>query len=150
MSDTFYIGQPDYLEKLNDVANAAFIVNYDDIGAAWSNGLAEIQLSSALTIPRVVKFDCTISSLTVIGLGVGEGVGSCQIDIRKASYSAYPTTASITAENYPTITSGRKFRTSTFTGWTSLNLSRGDIVEFDLLSTSGFSSVFVFMEIRPR
>jgi hypothetical protein len=68
--------------------------------------------------------------------------GSIQIDLKKGSYSTFPTTTSITSTNYISITSGYKNTDSTLTGW-GITFSQGDIYEFTVISASTLTKVNV-------
>ena len=68
--------------------------------------------------------------------------GSIQIDLKKGSYSIFPTTTSITSTNYISITSGYKNTDSTLTGW-GITFSQGDIYEFTVISASTLTKVNV-------
>lgn len=86
----------------------------------------------------VIPFACTISGWTLMG----DAVGSIQLDIWKASYSAYPpsVTNSITATNKPQIVSGIKASSTALTGWTT-SIAANDILVFNVDSASGISRV---------
>jgi hypothetical protein len=66
--------------------------------------------------------------------------GSIQIDLKKGSYSTFPTTTSITSTNYISITSGYKNTDITLTGW-GITFSQGDIYEFTVISASTLTNV---------
>jgi hypothetical protein len=66
--------------------------------------------------------------------------GSIQIDLKKGSYSTFPTTTSITSTNYISITSGYKNTDTTLTGW-GITFSQGDIYEFTVISASTLTNV---------
>ena len=68
--------------------------------------------------------------------------GSIQIDLKKANYSSFPTTTSITSTNYISISSGYKNTNSTLTGW-GLTFSQGDVYEFNVISASTLTKVNV-------
>ena len=86
----------------------------------------------------VIPFACTISGWTLMG----DAVGSIQLDIWKASYSAYPPSVSnsITATNKPQIVSDIKASSTVLTGWTT-SIAANDILVFNVDSASGISRV---------
>lgn len=86
----------------------------------------------------VIPFACTISGWTLMG----DAVGSIQLDIWKASYSAYPpsVTNSVTATNKPQIVSGIKASSTALTGWTT-SIAANDILVFNVDSASGINRV---------
>ena len=62
--------------------------------------------------------------------------GSCQFTVKKGSDAGYPTTTSIVASSPPSITNGRKIRSTSMSGWT-LTFAQYDVFEFYLDSVSG-------------
>lgn len=74
---------------------------------------------------RQIPFNCTITSWTVLN----DQSGSVAFDIKKSTYSGFPTDSSIVASAPPTTSSTQKNTSSTLTGWTTTLLA-GDILEF--------------------
>lgn len=72
-----------------------------------------------------IPFNCTINSWTLLA----DQSGSITVDVKKSTYSGFPTTASITASATPALSSAQKAQSSTLTGWTT-TLSAGDILEY--------------------
>lgn len=104
-----------WVEKLR---SATIVAVVDGGGVAITTG-------SKLTIQ--VPFACTIIDWTL----VADQTGSIVIDIKKATYSGFPTTSSITASAKPTLSSARKNTSSTLTGWTT-TITAGDVLEFNV------------------
>lgn len=73
--------------------------------------------------------------------------GSIVVDVKKASYSGFPTTASIAASAKPTLSAAQKSQDSTLTGWTT-SLSAGDVLEFVVDSATTVQRVLVSLKIR--
>ena len=80
----------------------------------------------------------TITSWTVVG---DQASGSIVIDVKRSTYSGFPTTTSIAGTNLPTITSAQKATDSTLSGWGSTSLTQGDIIEFVVNSCTSFTLV---------
>lgn len=72
-----------------------------------------------------IPYSCTINSNTIVANATGDIV----IDIKKSTYSGFPTTASICAAAKPTLAAAQKSTDSTLTGWTT-TINSGDIIEF--------------------
>jgi hypothetical protein len=73
----------------------------------------------------VIPFDCTIVGWTI----VSDISGSIVVDVKKATYSNFPTTTSIAGSEKPTISSARKEQDLNLTTWSGSIVS-GDILEF--------------------
>lgn len=85
---------------------------------------------------------CTITGWTIIA----DQVGSCVIDIRKATYAGYPTVTSITAAAKPTLTAATKATSTTLTGWTT-SLAAGDVLVFNIDSASTVEQVYIVLDV---
>ena len=70
--------------------------------------------------------------------------GSIQVDLKKASFSTFPTTTSVTSGNYIGMTTSLKSTNSTLTGW-SATFSQGDIYEFNVISVSTVNRVNIVL-----
>ena len=75
---------------------------------------------------------------------VGNTSGNIQVDIKKSSYSNYPTTISITNGNYIGMTSSYKNNDNILYNWL-LNFNKNDIFEFDVISTSNLNKVNIVL-----
>jgi len=78
-----------------------------------------------------VPFACTITYWQLLA----DQSGSAQITVKKGTYAAFPTTASIVASAPPNLSSAQKNQSSTLTGWTTA-ITAGDILEFNLDSVT--------------
>ena len=67
---------------------------------------------------------------------LGNDSGSISIDLKKSTYTGFPTTTSVTATNYITLTSQQKNTSSTLAGWLSVTFSSTEIYEFYVNSAS--------------
>ena len=72
-----------------------------------------------------IPYSCTINNNTIVANATGDIV----IDIKKSTYSGFPTTASICAAAKPTLAAAQKSTDSTLTDWTT-TINSGDIIEF--------------------
>lgn len=89
-----------------------------------------------------VTATCTITGWTIIG----DQTGSCVIDVLRATYGAYPSTASITGTAKPTLTTATKATSTTLTGW-STSLTAGDVLVFNVDSASAVEQVYIALEV---
>lgn len=89
-----------------------------------------------------VPYGCTINRATI----VSDQTGSIVIDVKKATYANFPTTASIAASAKPTLTSARKSQDSTLTGWTTA-ITAGDILEFVVDSVTTVTRVQLVLKV---
>lgn len=98
--------------------------------------------------PALVRIErsCRISRVTLMAYG---GTGSCVVDIWTCPYADYPPVVgdSLTGGNPPEISSGTDFEDSTLTGW-SRDLTEGDVLAFNLDSSSTFTKVVVVLEVE--
>jgi hypothetical protein len=72
--------------------------------------------------------------------------GSCVIDIKKSTYSGFPTTSSICASAKPTLSSAQKSKDSTLTGWTT-SFSADDVLEFNVDSATTVTRVNLILSV---
>jgi len=86
----------------------------------------------------------TITGWTILA----DQSGSCVIDVKKASYSGFPTTTSIGGTSKPTLSSAQKNTDSTLSGWGTTSVSAGDVFEFVVSSASTVTRVQVFITIK--
>jgi len=114
-------------------------------GATWIRGVNAI-LVPTNTVPIYIPRKSILLSGHVLTQG---GVGSCSIDVRKVPFSSYPPTGlnSITGGNYLTISSGITHQNLTLTGWNTA-LDAGDVLDFNLLSSSIFTAIYVTMVMK--
>lgn len=90
---------------------------------------------------REIPFACTITGWTILG----KESGSCVIDVKKCTYSNFPTTTSITGSEKPTLSSAQKNQDTNLTTWTTA-ISAGDILEFVVDSASTITRVNLFIQ----
>lgn len=73
----------------------------------------------------------TITQATLLA----DASGSIVVDVKKSTYSGFPTTSSICASAKPTLSSAQKSKDSTLTGWTT-SISADDVLEFNVDSAT--------------
>lgn len=89
-----------------------------------------------------VPFDCTINRATLLA----DQSGSIVVDIKKSTYSGFPTTSSICASAKPTLSSVQKSQDATLTGWTT-TVTAGDVLEFNVDSATTVTRVTVSLRV---
>lgn len=89
-----------------------------------------------------IPFACTINQVTTLA----DQSGSVVVDIKKSTYSGFPTTASICASAKPTLSSAQKAQDATLTGWTT-SVAAGDVLEFNVDSATTVTRVTVSLKV---
>jgi hypothetical protein len=102
----------------------------------------DLEITTGIKGEIEIPFNCTISAVRL----VADQVGSIVVDINKATYSAFPTTASITASAIPTISSAIKSEDLTLTGW-DVTLLEGDILQFEVDSITTIERCLVSLTL---
>lgn len=81
-----------------------------------------------------IPYACTLTAWTVLA----DQSGSCTFDVKRSTYSGFPSTTSLVGSgNAPLLSSVQK-NTAAPSGWTSVTIAAGDVLEF---SISGITSV---------
>lgn len=93
----------------------------------------------------VVPYACTINSVTLLG----NASGSIVFDIKKSTYSGFPTNTSIVASAPPTLSSVQKNQDTTLTGWTT-TVSAGDVLEFLVSSVTTVTRVNLILSVTKN
>jgi hypothetical protein len=84
----------------------------------------------------------TITGWTIIA----DQSGSCQVTIKKSTYSGFPSTSSIVASAPPILSSAQKGTSATLTGWTTA-FSKDDIMEFNLDSVTACRRLILQIQV---
>lgn len=80
-----------------------------------------------------VTYDTTIVGWTLVADAAGDAV----IDVKRAAFADFPTTASIAGTDLPTLVTEQKNRNlGPLSLWGSVLLVAGDVIEFDLVSVT--------------
>jgi hypothetical protein len=101
------------------------------------DGAGEVVTTGTIRLRRVMPFTLILTRNTLIA----NESGSIVVDVKKSTYTNFPTTASITASAKPTLSNVQKSQDSTLTGWTT-TLSKGDVIEAvidSVTSVTGFT-----------
>jgi len=93
----------------------------------------------------VLDGDYTVTGWTVIA----DQSGSIVVDVNRATYTNFPTTASIAGTELPTLSSAQKAEDLTLSSWTT-TLSARDVLEFEVDSASTVERVTVALRLVPR
>ena len=90
----------------------------------------------------VVDFNCTVTEWAI----VNDQSGAIVVDVNRATFANYPTTASIAGTELPTITAAsRKGEDRTLTTWSTI--VAGDILEFEVDSVTSSQRVTVALKV---
>lgn len=95
-----------------------------------------------------VPFDCTVTGWTILA----DQSGSIVVDIWMDGYSDFPPTnvSSITGSEKPTLSSSAKNQDLTLTTWATVDLSKGDILRFNVDSVSSVQRVTIILRVERR
>ena len=102
----------------------ARIVNYDQDLTTGSKGY--------LRLP----FECMATRWTLLA----DQSGSIVVDVKKSSYTNFPTTTSVAGSDLPTLSSAQKNTSNSLTDWGTL-WSSGDVLEFYVNSATTVTRV---------
>jgi hypothetical protein len=72
--------------------------------------------------------------------------GSIQFDVKKSSFSNYPSTTTIVGSDYPSLSGQFKASNTGITAWSGM--SAGDMIDFVINSNTDIQSVGLFIKIR--
>lgn len=89
-----------------------------------------------------LPFAGTITQATLLA----NASGSIVVDVKKSTYSGFPTTTSICASAKPTLSSAQKSKDSTLTGWTN-TFSADDVLEFVVDSATTVTRVNLVLTV---
>jgi hypothetical protein len=123
--------------------NASFVSNTRTLNFVIDGGGSAITTGKKGVI--VVDGDYTVTGWTVIA----DVSGSIVVDVNRATYTNFPTTASIAGTELPTLSSVQKNEDLSLTSWTT-TLSARDVLEFEVDSASTVTRVTVALRLVPR
>lgn len=78
---------------------------------------------------------------------MADASGSVVIDLKKATYTGWPTTTSITASAKPTLSTAQKNTAATLTGWTT-TITAGDALDVVIDSVTGLKQVTLVLRFK--
>lgn len=90
-----------------------------------------------------IQYSGTILGVTLLA----DQAGSVQFDIRKSTFSAFPTNSSIVAADPPALSAAQKSNDTTLTGWTTV-FSDGDIFEYKVSSAATVTRVNLILRVK--
>jgi hypothetical protein len=91
----------------------------------------------------VIDFACSIVAWTI----AADQSGSAVVDVKRATYSGFPTTASIAGTAKPTLSSVQKNQNTTLTGWGNTAIAAGDVLEFNVDSATTVTKLLVSLKV---
>lgn len=92
----------------------------------------------------VLDGDYTVTGWTIIA----DQSGSIVVDVNRATYANFPTTASIAGSELPTLSTAQKAEDLTLSSWTT-SLSARDVLEFEVDSVTTVTRVTVALRLVP-
>jgi hypothetical protein len=110
---------------VSNLKSGSFGVTIDGNG-----GVITIGQKGYITIP----YNGTITDWEILA----DQAGTCNIDVRKSTYTGFPTQTSITGSSPITMSAAQKATSATLTGWTS-SISAGDVYGFTLNSVTSIT-----------
>lgn len=138
-------GIVDNSEALNDngtpVPSGTIIKTSAGVVADGGGSVISTGLVASITIP----FDCTIIEARLLA----DQSGDIVVDVRKSTFSSFPTTSSIAGASKPTLSSSQKLSDTTLSGWTT-SLDEGDVVEFNVDSVNTITKCAIQLVVKKR
>jgi hypothetical protein len=123
--------------------NASFVSNTRTLNFVIDGGGSAI--TTGIKGHIVLDGDYTVTGWTIIA----DQSGSIVVDVNRATYANFPTTASIAGTELPTLSSAQKAEDLTLSSWTT-TLSARDVLEFQVDSVSTVTRVTVALRLVPR
>jgi hypothetical protein len=137
------IGSANEVLQVDGTGNASFVSNTRTLNFVIDGGGSVITTGKKGVI--VVDGDYTVTGWTIIA----DQSGSIVVDVNRATYTNFPTTASIAGTELPTLSSVQKNEDLTLSSWTT-TLSARDILEFEVDSVTTVTRVTVALRLVPR
>lgn len=135
------VGSADEVLQFDGTGAASFVSNtrtmnfiIDGDGSAITTGIKG---------HVVIDSDYEVTGWTVIG----DQSGSIVVDVKRATFTNFPTTASISGTERPTLSAAQKAEDLTLTSWTT-TLNARDVLEFEVLSATTVTLVTVALRLR--
>jgi hypothetical protein len=137
------IGSANEVLQVDGTGNASFVSNTRTLNFVIDGGGSVITTGKKGVI--VVDGDYTVTGWTIIA----DQSGSIVVDVNRATYTNFPTTASIAGTELPTLSSVQKNEDLTLSSWTT-TISARDILEFEVDSVTTVTRVTVALRLVPR
>lgn len=137
-----YVGTANRVVLTGNQINLDPNILFEDIKLTISSldGLAITTGSKGYT---QINFSGVIVSWTILA----DQSGSIVIDLKKSTYSGFPTTSSIAGSSLPTLSSAQKATSSTLTGW-GTSVTAGDIWEPVVNSASTVTKITLIIKVQ--
>jgi len=100
------------------------------------------EITTGTKFYRMVDFACTVTGWTILS----DQTGDIVVDVKRSTYSGFPTTSSIAGSEKPTLSSARKNQDNSLSTWTT-SLSAGDVLEFIVDSVADVEKVTVMLKV---
>ena len=123
--------------------NASFVSNTRTLNFIIDGG--GLPITTGKKGVAVVDGNYTITGWTIIA----DQSGSIVVDVNRATYTNFPTTASIAGTELPTLSSAQKAEDLTLSSWTT-TISARDVLEFEVDSATTVTRVTVALRLVPR
>ena len=123
--------------------NASFVSNTRTLNFIIDGG--GLPITTGKKGVAVVDGDYTVTGWTIIA----DQSGSIVVDVNRATYTNFPTTASIAGTELPTLSSAQKAEDLTLSSWTT-TISARDVLEFEVDSATTVTRVTVALRLVPR
>ena len=123
--------------------NASFVSNTRTLNFIIDGGGSAI--TTGIKGVVVLDGDFTVTGWTIIA----DQSGSIVVDVNRATYTNFPTTASIAGTELPTLSTAQKNEDLTLSTWTT-TLSARDVLEFQVDSVTTVTRVTVALRLIPR
>lgn len=121
---------------------ASFVSNTRTLNFVIDGGGSAITTGKKGVI--VLDGDYTVTGWTIIA----DQSGSIVVDVNRATYANFPTTASIAGSELPTLSTAQKAEDLTLSSWTT-SLSARDVLEFEVDSVTTVTRVTVALRLVP-
>jgi hypothetical protein len=123
--------------------NASFVNNTRSLNFVIDGGGSAI--TTGIKGHIVLDANFTVTGWSVIA----DQSGSIVVDVKRATFANFPTTASISGTEKPTLSSAQKAEDLTLSSWTT-TLSARDVIEFVVDSATTVERVTVSLRLVPR
>jgi hypothetical protein len=129
--------------QLDGSQNGLFVSNVKTLNFVIDGGGSVI--TTGIKGHVVINTNFTVTGWTVIG----DQSGSIVVDVKRATFTNFPTTTSIAGTEKPTLSSAQKAQDLTLTSWTT-TLSADDVLEFVVDSVTTLERVTIALRLVPR
>ena len=137
------IGSANEILQVDATGNASFVSNTRTLNFVIDGGGSAI--TTGIKGHIVLDGNYTVTGWTIIA----DQSGSIVVDVNRATYTNFPTTASIAGSELPTLSSAQKNEDLTLSTWTT-TLSARDVLEFQVDSATTVTRVTVALRLIPR